>query len=348
MKKIYFTTGPSELFFTYSDHLRTAFKDQIGSISHRSKDFGTLFHQATSQISELLNLPPDYHVAFATSATEIWERTAQNLIPKSSHHFVHGSFGKKMHQVAKNWDKEAMLTQIDNSFYPEKSSADLIALTMNETSTGFQHDADDLSQMRQLNPDALISLDIVSCVPGLEVDFNQIDSAFLSVQKCFGMPAGLGVWLVNERAIQMAEKINSNSYHSLPSLLKNASKNQTPSTPNVLGIYLIGKIAEDMTRRGIKAIQNETNYKAALLYQTLENHSKFIPAISEKKHRSKTTIVANCEQGNQEVLSFLQSKGMIVGKGYGDQKEHQIRIANFPAHSKEQVELLCDTLEKFT
>lgn len=348
MKKVFFTPGPSELFFTYEDHLRTALKNHIGSISHRSKDFGVLFQHATSQINELLNLPSDYRIAFATSATEIWERTAQNLITKSSHHFVHGSFGKKMYQVAKNWDKDAKLTEIGNSFHSEKSSADLIALTMNETSTGFQHDADDLFQMRLLNPDALISLDVVSCVPGITVDFSQIDSAFLSVQKCFGMPAGLGVWMANERSIQVAEKINSGSYHSLPSLLKNASTNQTPSTPNVLGIYLIGKIAEDMNRRGIKAIQNETNYKAAIIYQTLENHPKFTPAISEKKHRSKTTIVANCEKGNEEVLSFLQNKGMIVGKGYGDQKEHQIRIANFPAHSKEQVELLCDSLENFS
>ena len=58
--------------------------------------------------------------------------------------------------------------------------------------------------------------------------------------------------------------------------------------------------------------------------------------------------MADCENGNEEVLSFFQSKGLIVGKGYGDKKEHQIRIANFPAHSKEQVELLCDSLENFS
>ena len=348
MRKVFFTPGPSELFFTYPDHLRAALKNHIGSISHRSKDFGTIFQHSTSQIRELLNLPSGYHIVFTTSATEIWERSVQNLITKSSHHFVHGSFGKKMYQVAKNWNKEAILTDIKNSFHSEKSSADLIALTMNETSTGFQHNADDLIQMRQLNPDALISLDVVSCVPGINVDFSQVDSAFLSAQKCFGMPAGLGVWIVNERAIEIANKINFSSYHSLPSLLKNALKNQTPSTPNVLGIYLIGKIAEDMNRRGINTIQNETNYKAAILYQALENHPKLVPSISEKKHRSKTTIVGNCIEGNKEVLSFLQSNGLIVGKGYAEREEVQIRIANFPAHSKEQVELLCDSLESFS
>jgi len=347
MKKVFFTPGPTELFFTYADHFRRAMKDQVGSISHRSVEFENIFQHTTAQIGQLLNLPSSYRVIFASSATEIWERSAQNLITETSHHFVHGSFGKKFHQVAKNWEKETQLTEIENEFEPTKSKADFIALTMNETSTGFQHHADDLAAMRKLNPDAIISLDIVSSVPGLSVDFGQIDSAFLSVQKCFGMPAGLGVWMVNDRAIDVANGIDHESYHSLPSLIRNANKNQTPSTPNVLNIYLLGKIAEDMNRRGMKAIQVETNYKAALLYQTLASHPSFELAISNKRHRSKTTIVANCRNGNEKILHYLGAKGMIIGEGYADQKGSQIRIANFPAHSKEQVELLCDTLEKF-
>lgn len=348
MKKIFFTPGPSELFFTYPNHLMAALKEQIGSISHRGKTFEALFKNTTSQIKELLNLPPSFRVIFTTSATEIWERTVQNLIKEKSHHFVHGSFGKKFHQVARNWGKDTEMTQIKDEFIPQQSDADLIALTMNETSTGFQHHADDIKTMRELNPDALISLDVVSAVPGTDVDFNQVDSAFLSVQKCFGMPAGLGVWMVNDQALEVAQQIDSKSYHSLPSLVKYAKKNQPPSTPNVLGIYLLGKIAEDMNRRGINAIQSEIKYKAALLYQTLENHSEFSIPITNKKHRSKTTIVANSEGGNTDVLDFFEKKGMILGKGYGDQENRQIRISNFPVHSKEQVELLCDTLTKFT
>jgi len=348
MKKVFFTPGPSELFFTYADHFRMAMKDQVGSISHRSTDFEIIFQHTTTQIGQLLNLPPSYRVVFAASATEIWERSAQNLITNSSHHFIHGAFGGKFHQVAKNWGKETQLTQIENEFEPTKSEADFIALTMNETSTGFQHHADDLVAMRKLNPDALISLDIVSSVPGISVDFSQVDSAFLSVQKCFGMPAGLGIWIVNDRAIEVANTMGQKSYHSLPSLIEHADKNQTPSTPNVLNIYLLGKIAEDMNRRGMRAIQIETNYKAALLYQTLASHPSFELAISTKHHRSKTTIVANCRDGNHNILNHLSEKGMIIGEGYADQKESQIRVANFPAHSKEQVELLCDALENLS
>ena len=44
-------------------------------------------------------------------------------------------------------------------------------------------------------------------------------------------------------------------------------------------------------------------------------------------------------------INKLKEKGLIIGKGYGS-TTNQIRIANFPTHSKEVFELLCDELIK--
>lgn len=345
MKKTFFTPGPSELYYTYPDHHRTAMRENIGAISHRSKAFEKLYRHTIEQLTELLQLPEDYRVLFVSSATECWERIAQNLITQDSEHFVHGDFGRKFFETSQALGKQARLTPITGPFEATTSSANVIALTMNETSTGFQHTAEDLKEMRRLNPSALIALDVVTATPSLEIDFSLVDTAYFSVQKCFGLPAGLGVWLVNERAMERAIQVNHPSFHSLPSLLKMAEKNQTPETPNVLGIYLLGKIAEDMLRRGISAIRSETNYKAALLYQTMEALPLLSPAIMEKPHRSKTTLIANTLTDSSVLISRLEEKGMILGSGYGARKTDQVRIANFPAHSKEQVEMLCDTLQ---
>jgi len=346
--EIFFTPGPSALYFTYQDHLRSAQKEQVGSISHRSQAFQNIFAHAVEQIKETLSLPEEYHVFFMPSATECWERIGQNLITHTSHHFVHGSFGNKFYKMISEMGKNAEKTSLASTspFIPDHSEGELIALTMNETSTGYQHDNEDLKKIRDLNPSALVALDVVSATPAIRIDYSLVDTAYFSVQKCFGLPAGLGVWIVNESAVEKAQTLDHPSYHSIPSLMKYAQKNQSPETPNVMNIYLAGNIAEDMNRRGVKAIQTETHYKAALLYQTIEQHPLLEVAISEKKHRSKTTIVANCLD-TSGLKSFLKSKGMIIGGGYGGAADTQIRIANFPAHSKEQVELLCDTLMKF-
>jgi phosphoserine aminotransferase len=348
MKKVFFTPGPSELYFTYADHYRQALRENIGSISHRDPVFIKLYEHTVEQLKALLDLPDGYHMVFTSSATECWERIAQNLIPNNSRHYVHGDFGMKFYQAVKDLDKAPELVLIQDGYYPTATTEGLIALALNETSTGFQHTAEDIALTRTKNPNALIALDVVSAAPAVSIDFSQVDTSYFSVQKSFGLPAGLGVWIVNDRCIALANKSAYASYHSLPNLMKMGAKNQTPETPNVMGIYLLGKVAEDMNRRGINAIRSEINYKAALLYQTISDHPHLSISIEDKSHRSKTTIVANCKDGNERLLSEMASHGMILGTGYGKNSSDQLRIANFPTHSKEQVELLCDALAKFT
>ncbi|MFT7163119.1 MAG: phosphoserine aminotransferase, partial [Bacteroidia bacterium] len=99
MKNIYFTPGPSELYFTFEEHFKKALKEQIGSISHRSVEFSKIYQQTEGNLRTLLNLPEDYHIGFTTSATEVWERISENLIERNSFHLVNGDFSEKFYQT---------------------------------------------------------------------------------------------------------------------------------------------------------------------------------------------------------------------------------------------------------
>ena len=355
-QKIYFTPGPSQLYHTYETHLKKALRLQYGSISHRSADFQKIYQETEESLREALGLPKNFTILFTSSATDIWERIIENLVVNSSHHFVNGSFSKRFYdfaiQLGKNSTKEeAEPGQVFESVsIPE--GAELIAITQNETSTGFGFDRSLLAEIRKANPEKLIALDVVSLAPAVSLDYDLFDMAYLSVQKCFGMPAGLGVWVINDRAIEKAYKLSNEgltkgTYRTLSSMIKYANKNQTPETPNVLGIYTLGKISQDMIGRGIQMIHNETTYKSTLLYQTLKESAILSPFIKSKVNQSKTVIVAECGSEQDRILKELNSKGMILGKGYGSFKEEHLRIANFPAHSKEQIELLCDYIKQF-
>jgi phosphoserine aminotransferase len=69
------------------------------------------------------------------------------------------------------------------------------------------------------------------------------------------------------------------------------------------------------------------------------------PFVKEKAFQSKTVIVADCGDHINKILPILEQKGIIAGEGYGKYKANHLRFANFPNHSKEQFELLVDTLE---
>jgi phosphoserine aminotransferase len=353
-----FAPGPSQIYFTVEDHMRAAFKEGIPSLSHRTAAFEKISLHATEGVKELLGVPMGFHVFFTSSATEIWERSIQNLVFNKSLHYVNGAFSKRYFEIAAQLGKSPEKIEVPpgkgfSDIESIENDVELIALTHNETSTGVSLPMNFVHSFRETYKDALIVVDSVSSIPYPQYDFSKIDSLFFSVQKGFGLPAGLGVWIVNDRCVAKSEELFSKgisigSYHSIPSLIQHAKKNQTPETPNVLGIYLLGKVCEDFLRRGIQIIRNETEYKAAILYQALKNQQLAPAFVTEPAHQSKTVIVAQTGEHTMRVAEYLTAEGLMAGEGYGENRKTQLRFANFPAHSKEQFEKLVDTLERFS
>lgn len=354
-KKIFFTPGPSALYFTVAEHLKTALKEQVMEINHRSPQAENYFHDAVQNLKALMDIPQDYSIFFLSSATEIWERQLQNLVSEKSFHYCYGAFSNRFCDFALKNGLNATKQSAEFGSLPDTNpdlipeGTELISLALNETSTGVSFPVEDLYKIRKAHPDALIAVDGVSAFPAIDVDFSQIDSAYFSVQKCFGLPAGLGVWITSPRALaKAADKASQGgkigTYQALPNLLKNASKGQTTFTANVLNIFLLSKVSADMLEKGIDVIRRETNYKAALLNHMVDSHPKLEHFVLDRNLRSKTVVVANTSDDSSAIIETLNKKGFVLGNGYGAYKGKQIRIASFPTHSKEQMELLVDVI----
>ncbi len=350
MKKIFFTPGPSQLYPTVPHHMRNALKENIGSISHRSKQFQNIYTETVLLLRKLMNIPKTHQVFFLSSSLEAMERILQNTVEKYSFHFINGEFSKKWYQFALDLHKEPKKHEVepgngfDFSHVQIPQHIELICITQNETSTGVYIPIEEIYELKKKHPSVLIALDIVSSVPYPQIDFSKIDMAFFSVQKGFGLPAGLSILIVNENVLEKS----SGTYHSFQSLMKMAEKNQTPETPNVLYIYLLGKVCQDMLKKDIMKIRKETDTKAKILYD-FAHKNKFKPFVKDKKFRSPTTIVLEViGKKSYEIVSQLEKQGLIVGKGYGQFKEKHIRIANFPAHTVGDINRLKSMLHRYT
>jgi len=356
--KIYFTPGPSELYPTVPQHLQDAMANKIGSISHRSQQFKDIYAHAEKGLRQLLQLPDNFEILFLSSANEIWERAIQNTVEQESFHLVNGSFSKRFYEIARELGCRAEKHEvsfgqgfdIDNLEVP--GSAELVAVVQNETSSGAATPITEINKIRdKSNPEALVFVDAVSSMPHPAFDYNQLDAVYFSVQKCFGLPAGLGVWILNNRCIAKAEAmqakgISVGSYHSIPALLSKAKAYQNPETPNVLNIFLLGQVVAEMNKKGIDIIRQETEIKAQLIYDYLATSQNFEIFVQDPAHRSATTIVANTKVSSAEVIKKLAPFDMVVGSGYGNYKEAQIRIANFPTHSTSQMQALVYKLQE--
>jgi len=351
----YFTVGPSELYPIVPSKIKQALKDGVLSISHRARIFDELFESTTNNLRTLLSVPKKHSIFFLSSGTEGMERIIQNMTKQKSFHLVNGAFAKKFYQMALQLKKEPLKIEVEYgaSFdWKEISiprSTELVCVTQNETSTGVAIDLKQIYMLKRKNPKVLFAVDVVSSIPYVDVDYTKVDAVFFSVQKGFGLPSGLGVLIVSPAAINKSlslekQGVSTGSYHSFASLKECADKFETPETPNVLDIYLLNKVIQDMLKKGIDVFREETELKAKLIETCVENNPKLEYLAKNKKHRSQTTHVILVQEGSESCIRMLQKNKYLVNGGYGSMKNDCIRIANFPAHSIEDLKKLAGFL----
>ena len=346
MKKICFSVGPSELYPGVEGYIKNALSEEVSSISHRGEEFSNLFKSVTKNLKKLLGIPKDYEIFFLSSGTEAMERVIQNLVEKTSLHFINGAFSKRFYQTAKELGKEPLkIEEIPGRNFDFKKidipkEVEVICFTQNETSTGTVLTMEDVYQLKKRHPQKLIAVDVVSSAPFVSINYKFTDCVFFSVQKGFGLPAGLGVLVVSPAGLKKAKTLDEKgislgSYHSFLVLKKFADKHQTPETPNIFLLYLLDKVVSDMLKKGIEKIRKETKVKAKLLYNFFGECS----FVKNPKDRSKTIVVMESEKA-KELQERLNKKGFVVSGGYGEFKDKHLRIGNFPAHSTSDVKKL--------
>lgn len=332
---ISFYPGPSKVYPQVADWAAEAVRSGIVSMNHRSPEFMAMTESAIRGLHKKLALPADYHVALVSSATECWEIVAQSLTERHSFHPYRGAFGKKWMDYARRI-KPAM----------EAQTPDVVCVVQNETANGTQIDMNVLAHYRQAYPDAVLAVDAVSSMAGIMLDWSLADVWFASVQKCFGLPAGLAVLIYSPRALTRAEAIGDrNYYNSLLFLHENFSKFQTPYTPNSLGIYLLSRVLEQVPP--IMDVDRITRKRAADWYAFFEHDlagSPFSLLVDDATQRSDTVIAVTGSEADIAALkAAAKQAGLLLGNGYGDWKNNTFRIANFPAISEDEI----DTLKEF-
>ncbi|UFH52140.1 aminotransferase class V-fold PLP-dependent enzyme [Spirosoma sp. KNUC1025] len=338
---ITFYPGPSKVYPQVADYAADAVREGIVSLNHRSGGFMDIVKETIELLHEKLAIPADYHIAFVSSATECWEIVAQSLTAEASLHPHSGAFGKKWAEYAYRIKPPINL-----------SEADVLCIVQNETSNGTQVNRDTMAQFRR-DFSGLIAVDAVSSMAGITFDWALADVWFASVQKCFGLPAGLAVLIYSPAALKRAEEIGENThYNSLLFIHENFSKFQTPYTPNGLGIYLLMRVMQQVSP--IASVSALTKKRATDWYTFFERElpdspDRFRLLIPDPAIRSDTVIaVEGSESAIKAIKTAAQQAGITLGNGYGDWKNTTFRIANFPAITDEDIGTLRQFLRSFT
>ena len=340
-----FYPGPSRVDAKIPKYMLDAYREGVVGINHRSQQFVEISKSCIKLLKKKLNIPAGYSIFYTSSATETWEIIAQSLIRKSSYHIFNGAFGERWFTYTKKLHPKSAMHQfafenplkVDEISIPDH--AEIICLTQNETSNATQIRNPLIARIRAEHKDRLIAVDATSSLAGIKLNIADADVWFASVQKCFGLPAGLGLMICSPRAIEQAITIkDENHYNSLLSMVEKMKGYQTTHTPNVLNIYLL--------KRVMKAAPNVNTTHD----KTMARFQDWLAFLS--KFNSFNLLNTNPETQSYTVLGIKSSKktidkihqsagqaGIILGHGYGDLKENTIRIANFPAIKEREIKI---------
>lgn len=350
---ISFYPGPSRVHDEIPQYVKEAYEDGFLSINHRSEEFMKLSEQTIHLLKLKLEIPKDYSIFYTTSATECWEIIAQSIITKASFHLFNGAFGKKwfeytrrIHSGAKSFafDCNEVINVKKLKFGKEEG---VICLTQNETSNGTQVTNATIHSVKERYPDNLIAVDATSSMAGVFLDFKAADIWFASVQKCFGLPAGLGLLICSPAAMLTAKKIGENGhYNSLTFIAEMMEKWQTPFTPNVLNIYLLKRVMD--ASKSIREINMKVEERYLLWQDFLKDKQTLRHFITNEGARSFTVIPI---QAKEALIAAIKSRAkknnILLGEGYGDLKSTTFRIANFPAIKKHEIKTLREFLSDY-
>ncbi len=257
-----FYPGPSKLDARTAQYFQEAVDSGILERNHRSEPFRQLYKETLAQFQQKLNVPATYKLVFISSATEAWEIITQSLTEKGSLHFYNGAFGEKWFNYAHKVNSKSAAQKFNINTTPEITSEnelyDVLAFTHNETSNGTQLPLTFMQKVRAAGSQQLIAYDVTSSMAGQNLDWLVGDIWFASVQKCFGLPSGLGVLLLSPKAVERAKKIEDRAhYNAALFMLENAEKWQTHYTPNIAHIFMMNRLLED--RENIQSIERNIN-----------------------------------------------------------------------------------------
>ena len=343
--------GPSEITRATLENLQEIAESGILSESHRSQAFKDVCQSAVDGLKRSMRIPADYSVLFTSSATTAMAVTLRSLVAQHCHHFVHGAFAARFHSMALRMGLKATVTDAEPSRALDwrqtelLPACELVALTHNETSTGSMWPTQEMAQLRARYPAPLLAIDATSSFGAMAMDWTLADLWFCSVQKCLGLPAGLGILVVGPRALAVAGHLRdlhlphgACPQESLSEMAERMEQSQTFETPNVLAIALL---ARQMDSWDLDRIEKTTRAKVEILTAGARGSE---PYVEDPPWRSLTVQNLRFPDPERKIQKALDA-GFLLGKGYGRLAGSCLRIANFPASTEEQYRELKGILE---
>lgn len=325
-------------------------------IGHRTKEASKLQRDISEKLMKLM-YTKDQIILSTSSGTGLMEGAVRSCTRKKAAIFSVGAFGNRWHEIAKangvdadlfesEWGKATTPEMVEEAMATGKY--DLVTITHNETSTGLMNPLEEISAVMKKYPDVVFCMDTVSSLGGVKIEVDKwgVDICISSTQKCLGLPAGMAICSISEKAVNAAKEVkNRGFYFDLLNLYDTIKKkdHQYPSTPSISHMFALDYQLDRIMEEGMEN-RFARHLEMAEFVRTWakENFELF----ADEKYASNTlTTIKNTRNISVANLNNkLGERGFMISNGYGDLKEKTFRIAHMADTPMEDLKSLLENI----
>jgi len=293
-----------------------------------------------------------------SSGSGLMEGAIRSCTGKRAVVFSIGAFGDRWYRMcaANGIPADLIQSELGQPTTPEQVEAalstgryDLVAVTHNETATGVSNNLDELAPVLARYPEVVFCVDAVSSLGGhrIEVDRSGIDICITSSQKCLGLPPGLAVASVSEKAYQAAKKVPHRGlyfdYVELVDFVRDRN-HQYPSTPSLPHMFALDFQLDRILAEGL---DNRFARHTAMAQRVRSWAREHFALYSNEQYLSNTvTCVDNTRDLSFSTLSAgLAERGYEISDGYAALKGRTFRIAHMADTTLAEIEGLLDAID---
>jgi phosphoserine aminotransferase len=304
----------------------------VMEMSHRGKEFISIYEQAERDLRELLAVPAQFKILFMQGGGLAENAIVpMNLSRGGAMDFVlTGSWSQKSHKEAGKYGQARVAASAQDSGFIQVPAASgwrlgsdtqYVQICSNETIHGVEFH--ELPDLQALGSKAPLVVDFSSHVCSRPVDWSRVGLAFGGAQKNLG-PAGLTLVVVREDLLGQALSICPSAF-DYQLVAQNQSMYNTPPT---YGIYIAGLTFQWLKRQGgIPAMQARNIAKAQLLYDYIDGSQLYVnPVDKAVRSRMNVPFFLRDEKGepllepthprNAAFLEGAKAAGLLQLKGH--------------------------------
>lgn len=299
----------------------------VMEMSHRGKEFISIYEAAEADLRELLAVPSNFHILFMQGGGLAENAIVPLNLSKggAADFVVTGSWSQKSHKEAGKYASNRLAASGEASGFtsvPDATTwnigadAQYVHLCSNETIHGVEFQ--ELPDLKALGCNAPLVIDFSSNVASRAIDWSRVGLAFGGAQKNIG-PAGLTIVIVRDDLLGHALSICPSAFN-----YKTVADNQSMfNTPPTWGIYMAGLTFQWLKRqtegslRGVAAMEARNKAKAEFFYNYLDNSQLYVNKV-DAAYRSRMNIpfFLRDESRNDAFLAGAKAAGLLQLKGH--------------------------------